>query len=48
MKARFACGSMVLFFFFTKMLHIVQHFCEKELESSALSEAISPTKRGIA
>jgi len=30
MKAGFACGSMVRFLFFTKMLHSVQHFCEKE------------------
>jgi hypothetical protein len=25
-------------FFFTKMLHEMQHFCEKEMESSALPE----------
>jgi len=30
MEAGFACGSMVLSFsFFTNMLHIVQHVCEK-------------------
>jgi hypothetical protein len=30
MEARFACGSMVRFFFFTKILHRVQNLCEKE------------------
>jgi len=47
-KASFACGSMVFFFFFTKMLHYVQHFCEKEMGSSALPEAnraICPGRR---
>ncbi len=38
-KAVFACGSMVFFTFFTKMLHYVQHFCEKDREPSALPEA---------
>jgi hypothetical protein len=36
--AGFACGSMVLFFFFTKKLLSKQLFCKKELESSALPE----------
>jgi hypothetical protein len=40
LQVRLACGSMVLvFFFFTNMLHIVQHVREKDLESSALPEA---------
>jgi hypothetical protein len=30
-KGRLACGSMVLFYLFTKMLHFVQHFCEKNV-----------------
>jgi len=30
MKTRFACGSMVLFFLFTKHFHIVKMFCEKK------------------
>jgi hypothetical protein len=39
-NGRIACGSMVRFIsFFTKMLHNVQHFCEKETISSALPEA---------
>jgi hypothetical protein len=32
------------FIFFTKILHKVQNFCEKEWKSSALPEAISPVK----
>ncbi|MFP4437747.1 MAG: hypothetical protein ACLFVO_10895, partial [Chloroflexaceae bacterium] len=40
-------AAWYLFFFFTKHLHRVQMFCEKEWKSSALPEAISPAKRGI-
>jgi hypothetical protein len=29
-NGRIACGSMGHFFFFTKILHNVQNFCEKE------------------
>jgi hypothetical protein len=30
MEAGFACGSMVLFFLFTKNFHKVKIFCEKK------------------
>jgi hypothetical protein len=48
MDVGFACGSMILVFFFTKMSPYVQHFCKKEIGSSALPKAIFPTKPGIA
>jgi hypothetical protein len=39
-KGRFACGSMVLLFSFSQKNSLSEFFCEKDLASSALSEAI--------
>jgi hypothetical protein len=42
-NGRLACGSMVHFiFFFTKMLHFVQHFCEKEWNLLPCRRRIGP------
>ena len=47
MMAYFACGSVVLFFLFTKFWLFEPKFREQELVSSVLPEAISPVKCGI-
>ncbi len=41
-------AAWYFFIFSTKHFHFVKMFCGKDLVSSALPEAISPTKRGIA
>jgi hypothetical protein len=40
--ARFASGRAEETIFFTKMLHFVQHFCEKDKKSTMLPQAMLP------
>jgi hypothetical protein len=48
MMVYFACGSVVRFCLVHKKIHVVNFFVNKIRVSSALLEAIAPSKRGIA